>query len=67
MSQGVGALESNIRSVEQAMKTGTAVTEKRHFKRCIFLVVPLLWNVPNIYEYESIQAADDLNTVSSLY
>jgi len=28
MSQGVGALESNIRSVEQAMKTGTAVTEE---------------------------------------
>ena len=28
MSQGVGALETNIRSVEQAMRTGTAVTEE---------------------------------------
>ncbi len=28
MSQGVGALETNIRSVEQAMRTGTAVTEQ---------------------------------------
>jgi len=28
MSQSVGALESNIRSVAQAMKTGTAVTEE---------------------------------------
>ena len=28
MSQGVGALETNIRSVERAMRTGTAVTEE---------------------------------------
>ena len=28
MSQGVAALETNIRSVEQAMRTGTAVTEE---------------------------------------